>query len=228
MRFVSFIIASLVLAYSSTLVSAGLSNSDNCKMLQLVNNARAKAGKGALKLSKALCASAQAHSDYMSSINSMTHDDPRGGLGSRIMSSGFPSWSCVSENIASGQTSVDDVVGDWINSPGHYANIISNSIYAGFGRAGNMWTQQFASPANLSYNDDYDICGAGGNDNQPAQQPDNHGQDYYTTSIENNDNDAGYLVHTYVNGHLLNNGIYETVTETETVTQTIVHNIYHN
>jgi len=232
MRFISFIVASLALFYSSALVSAEMSNADYCRMLTLVNNARSKAGKGALKLSKTLCDSAEAHSSHMLRVNSMTHDDPRGGLGSRIMASGFPSWSCVSENIASGQTSVDDVVDDWIKSPGHYANIVSNSIYAGFGRSGNMWTQEFASPANASHNDDYDICGGdSGNDTYqdrpPVQQPANQGNNYHTTPTEDNDN-ANYIVRTLVNGHLLNNNpdTYPAQTITETIT--VVHDIYHN
>jgi len=228
MRFVSFIVASLALAYSSALVSAGMSGADSCQMLQLVNSARSKAGKPAMRLSKILCSSAQTHSDYMSSTNTMTHNDPRGDLGQRIMSAGFPSWSCVSENIASGQTSVSDVMTAWINSPGHYANIISTSIYCGFGVTGTYWTQEFASPADLSFDDNDDICGGGNSGNtdntgQTAQQP--------VQQIADQGNGFGGIIETFVNGILVgggsdNNYIAAPEVFTEIQTVTVVKDIY--
>jgi len=131
-------------------VSAEMPDSDLYEMLCLVNKCRQAHGKTPLALHHNLVKSAQVHSQYMAQVNKMTHDDYRGGLGDRITSTGFPSWSGVSENIASGQDSVEQVVNAWIESPGHLSNILGNTVYCGFGRVGNMWTQEFASPSSKS------------------------------------------------------------------------------
>ena len=61
------------------------------------------------------------------------------------------SYRCMGENIAAGQRTPKEVVTDWMNSPGHRANILSpdftkigvglvynsNSVY------GYFWTQIF-------------------------------------------------------------------------------------
>lgn len=131
-------------------VSNEMPESDLYEMLCLLNKCRSSRGLDPLKLHSGLVKSAQVHSEHMRRINSMTHDDPRGGLGDRITSSGFPSWSSVSENIAFGQRTVDGVVEDWIASPSHLKNILGGTVYCGFGRSGNMWTQEFASPSSES------------------------------------------------------------------------------
>jgi len=131
-------------------VSSEMPESDLYKMLCLVNKCRAAHGKTPLAFHKSLVKSSQAHSQYMARVGKMTHDDYRGGLGDRITSDGFPSWSTVSENIASGQNSVKEVVDAWIESPGHLSNILGDTVYCGFGRVGNMWTQEFASPSGKS------------------------------------------------------------------------------
>jgi len=235
MRFFSFIVASIALSYSSTLVSADLTTAQICQQLQLVNAIRAGVGKAPYKLSKTLSSSAQAHSDYQQSINSMTHNDPRGDLGQRIESAGFPAWSCVSENVASGQTSVSDVVTDWKNSPGHYANIISNAVYAGFGLTGTYWSQEFAAPLDTSYNDDYDICNGGSGDGSNStnqQTPDQQAPDQQAPDqapAPDSGNNLGYLVKTYINGQLQGDNTPppyypNVIVETQTVT---VHDFYH-
>ena len=57
------------------------------------------------------------------------------------------SWSALAENIASGQTTAEQVVTGWMNSSGHRANIV-NCTYTetGISRVGNYWTQIFGKP----------------------------------------------------------------------------------
>jgi uncharacterized protein YkwD len=48
------------------------------------------------------------------------------------------------ENIAHGQTTAKEVMTDWMNSPGHRANIMNaNFKQLGVGKVGTYWTQQF-------------------------------------------------------------------------------------
>ena len=115
-------------------------------MLAAVNAVRRQRGLAELQLDSRLMRAAQKHSDYQRSINSMTHDG-NGGLGARVSAEGFR-WSSVAENVAMGYGSVADVMRGWINSPGHYNNIVGSSYrYMGWGcsSSGNYWTQVFAS-----------------------------------------------------------------------------------
>ncbi|KAJ1673381.1 hypothetical protein EV182_005349, partial [Spiromyces aspiralis] len=128
----------------------GMSQDDLNKMLCIVNQRRAQSGKAPLSLQQNLIDSAQAHSNYQQSINQMTHDDPRGGLGSRIEAAGFPGWTSVAENVAAGQTSVESVMDAWLGSSGHLENILGDFEFCGFGRSGNMWTQEFAAASSPS------------------------------------------------------------------------------
>ena len=58
-------------------------------------------------------------------------------------------FSAAGENIAHGQTGADEVMEDWMNSPGHKANIMSdiyNQIGVGAAKADNgtyYFTQLF-------------------------------------------------------------------------------------
>ncbi|KAJ1962861.1 hypothetical protein GGI12_002391 [Dipsacomyces acuminosporus] len=114
------------------------------EMLNQINAVRAKAGKPALKLDDKLNSMAQDHSKYQNSVRLMTHSDPKGSLGTRYTSFGM-SWAGAAENIAVGQKDVSEVVDAWVKSPGHYANIVGNYAYVGFGESNKYWTQDFLS-----------------------------------------------------------------------------------
>ena len=115
-------------------------------MLAAVNAERRRRGLGDLQIDSRLMRADEKHSEYQRSINTMTHDG-NGGLGARVSAEGFQ-WRSVAENVARGQRSVGDVMRDWINSPGHYQNIVGAGFTRfGWGRSssGNYWTQVFAS-----------------------------------------------------------------------------------
>jgi uncharacterized protein YkwD len=65
---------------------------------------------------------------------------------SRAATFGYGGYSWLAENIASGQTSVEQVLGDWMASPGHRANILNAGVnHAGYARVDNSWTQDLGA-----------------------------------------------------------------------------------
>ncbi|KAI8317962.1 hypothetical protein GQ54DRAFT_267541 [Martensiomyces pterosporus] len=112
-------------------------------MLDQVNDVRAKAGKSAVQLMDKLNGMAQEQSDYQKSINQMTHSSNRGSLGDRLRAMEL-NWRAAAENVAYFYPDVDSVMQAWIKSPGHYANLIGDYNFCGFGENSLYWTQEFA------------------------------------------------------------------------------------
>ena len=73
--------------------------------------------------------------------------------GKLITRSGYR-WRGVGENVASGQTTPEEVVEDWVHSPGHCANLMSpdfTEMGAAYGvnlnaEAVVFWAQEFGKP----------------------------------------------------------------------------------
>ncbi len=117
------------------------------QLLALHNKERTSRGIAALTRSPALDIAAQLHNDYMVANNTLTHDEPRRDVGTRVKEQGY-NWMWVGENIARGQVSPEDVMKSWMNSSGHRDNIL-NAHYKeiGFGNSGVWWTTDFGSRA---------------------------------------------------------------------------------
>ncbi|MBK7501511.1 MAG: CAP domain-containing protein [Polaromonas sp.] len=49
-------------------------------------------------------------------------------IGERASAAGY-NYGSVGENVAAGQSSVSQVVADWVNSPSHCANIMTASFF---------------------------------------------------------------------------------------------------
>ncbi|KAF2071973.1 hypothetical protein CYY_006710 [Polysphondylium violaceum] len=116
--------------------------------LSLVNAERARVGLKPLLLSPCLMASAQVQSNYQSSINTMTHSSPLGGLFERTRPFGV-ACNSVAENVAYGYKDDASVMKGWMNSSGHRANILGQFTLFGVAVSkdnnGDLyWTQQFA------------------------------------------------------------------------------------
>ena len=101
-------------------------------VLQKTNAERARYGLPPLVLDKSLLNSARQHAAWMTRSQTLQH-----------------TGQAVGENIAMGQNSSGEVVRDWMNSPGHRANIL-NPGYTRIGVAGYtaangqvFWCQQF-------------------------------------------------------------------------------------
>ncbi|MFF6883204.1 CAP domain-containing protein [Streptomyces sp. NPDC012421] len=119
------------------------------QVISLVNAERAKAGCGPLTANATLARSAQGHSADMAARDFFDHTNPDGdGPGERVTAAGYP-WSTYGENIAMGQTTAEQVMEGWMNSPGHRANILNcdfKEIGVGVHTDGGpYWTQVFGA-----------------------------------------------------------------------------------
>lgn len=107
-------------------------NTVESKILRETNAMRARHGRGPLTVDMSLVRSARRHAIWMTRNRSLRHTS-----------------APVAENIAMGQRSASQVVQDWMNSPGHRANLL-NPNYRRIGmsafrtRSGTcFWCQQF-------------------------------------------------------------------------------------
>ncbi|WP_025564554.1 CAP domain-containing protein [Psychromonas sp. SP041] len=104
--------------------------------------------------SSTLTLAATEHSNNMANYNFFDHTGLDGStVGTRVTAQGY-TWSRVSENIAGGQTSAQEVVDGWMSSEGHCTNIM-NADVTEMGLACQVnsdsdyqryWTQVFAKP----------------------------------------------------------------------------------
>lgn len=113
------------------------------QVVTLVNAQRADAGCDPLRVDSRLTDAAQEHSEDMDRRDYMSHQSPEGeGPGDRASRHGYDAWGA--ENVASGQTSAQQVMDAWMNSDGHRRNILNCGLVAiGVGESGNAWTQMF-------------------------------------------------------------------------------------
>jgi Cysteine-rich secretory protein family len=82
----------------------------------------------ALSWNALLTQAAEAHSQDMAANDFFAHNSFDGRtFDQRITASGY-NWSRVAENIAAGQTSVDEVMAGWMASEGHCVNIMNASL----------------------------------------------------------------------------------------------------
>jgi uncharacterized protein YkwD len=126
------------------------------EMLASVNAARKKAGLRPLTADALLDKAAQRHAEDMLARGYFAHKSPSGTtVRERAISAGY-GWRSIGENIAFGQTSVDEVMETWLNSPGHRKNILTADftelgvgIAMGLGPDGKYqvyWVQNFGAP----------------------------------------------------------------------------------
>jgi len=102
-------------------------------VLERLNEIRASGGRcggtefppsAPLERSAALDRAAQAHADDMAQNSFLAHTGSDGSNpGERAARAGYD-WHVVAENVASGQTSADDIAATWLESGGHCANLM--------------------------------------------------------------------------------------------------------
>ncbi len=103
-------------------------NATESATFNLLNQARAKYGRGALKCDLAGLKAARAHSQWMCSRKTMSHTGKNGSsAGQRLKAAGasFSSWG---ENIARGYSGPQSVHNGWMNSSGHRSNMLKSSF----------------------------------------------------------------------------------------------------
>lgn len=113
------------------------------RVLAMVNAERAKAGCDAVAGNAALDRAAADYAALMARTGTFSHTGPDGSsFADRVRAAGYDDPG--GENIAQGQTSADEVMDDWMNSPGHRRNILDCSFRTlGVGEADDYWVQEF-------------------------------------------------------------------------------------
>ena len=107
------------------LVSFDLSSSE-LSLIKIHNELRENKRVASLEVSQQLMIAARHHAAWMAINNKMSHYEGKIDLSYRVNLVGY-SWSSIGENIAFGQETSEEVMKDWMNSPGHRSNILSNS-----------------------------------------------------------------------------------------------------
>ena len=115
-------------------------------VLDLVNENRASYGLAPLTLASDLCDDADIRAEEIVSLFSHTRPD-----GSSCFTVIDGSYRRVAENIAAGLATPEETVDQWMNSPGHRANILDPELrelgvgycYADGSAYGHYWVQLF-------------------------------------------------------------------------------------
>jgi uncharacterized protein YkwD len=123
------------------------------EVLELINEQRTSYGLPALSTNPILESQAEHYACEMIHYGFFGHENPVTGstLRDRAAEFGY-SYMVIGENLAAGQDSPFEVVNDWMNSPGHRANILGEHFTeAGVGvRAGGVyglyWVVEFGQP----------------------------------------------------------------------------------
>ena len=109
------------------------------EVLRLTNIERTQRGLAPLKMHEDLQVTARIKAGEMEKYEYYGHGSLP-GLPDEVVKRYYN----IGENIAMGQTSPAEVVRDWMNSPGHRANILDPSyVYIGVGYCNDHWVQQF-------------------------------------------------------------------------------------
>ncbi|TXK84331.1 hypothetical protein FU659_09515 [Paenibacillus sp. N3.4] len=114
------------------------------QVLDLVNQERSKAGLSSLSMSGELSKMAMVKAKDMSNNNYFDHNSPTHGSPFDMMNEFGITYNSAGENIAKGQSTPTQVMNDWMNSPGHKANILNSSYtHIGIAYYNSEWVQEF-------------------------------------------------------------------------------------
>ncbi|MFC8172441.1 CAP domain-containing protein [Streptomyces sp. NPDC057325] len=120
------------------------------EVVALVNAERAEAGCRSLHSERRLRAAAQGHADDMAARAYYAHSSPEGRDGGDRMRSAGYAWSTWAENIHRGPATPARTVAEWMESPGHRANILNCAfkdigVGVSLGADGPWWVQNFGA-----------------------------------------------------------------------------------
>ena len=127
-----------------------ITNDKALKTISLVNKHRTQLNEKALIHDPELTKVAQAKAQDMAKNNYFSHTSPTYGSPSQLLSTFNYKWTAYGENIAKGQLTAEQVVQDWMDSPGHRANIINEKFtHIGTGYATDTsgttyWVHEFS------------------------------------------------------------------------------------
>jgi uncharacterized protein YkwD len=147
---VGFAVVGLVLG-SGTAPATAAGNTDQARVVELLNAERAAHGLPPLTWENRLATAASSYAGSMAGGNFFSHTGPDGSdVVRRAEAAGYVGWSFLGENLAAGQPTPERVVAGWMNSPGHRANVLAPSACeVGIGHAynpaskyGNYWSME--------------------------------------------------------------------------------------
>ncbi len=127
---------------------------DRNKALYLVNRYRESKGLSKVSLDSRLNKAALVHAKDIAKHDVISHNGSDGSeADDRISAAGYK-WSLAAENVATGQSSLEETFRGWQNSPGHNANLLlSDAVHVGFAmvydkRKGykTFWVMTIAKP----------------------------------------------------------------------------------
>ena len=127
-------------------------NAYAAEVLRLVNEARAGSGLTPLRLDEGLRTAAQVRAQEC--VGTFSHTRPNGTSYKTAVAEAGVISNYLGENAASGQTTPLEAVQDWLDSPGHRANILNPSYTQlgiglaenkGNGFGGYAWVQIFSN-----------------------------------------------------------------------------------
>lgn len=112
------------------------------EVVKLVNAERAKKGISPVKLNTDLRNAAMRRAKEINT--SFSHDRPDGSSCFTVLGEYEISYRYCGENIAYGYGTPENVMNGWVNSPGHYGNIMNSSYTEiGVGYYQDHWVQLF-------------------------------------------------------------------------------------
>lgn len=128
-------------------------DTSKARIFELVNEARAAEGLGPVSENKILEAQAEQYACEMIVWEFFAHENPVTGttLGDRAREFGY-NFAIIGENLAAGQRTAEQAMQDWLDSPGHRANILEpdfTELGVGIrlgGPYGIYWVQEFGHP----------------------------------------------------------------------------------
>ncbi len=135
-----------------TIPSQGTISDYEKEVARLVNVERSKRGLQKLTLNAQISKVARIKCRNMISKGYFSHTSPTYGSPFMMMENFGIKFSSAGENIAYGQKTPAEVMKGWMDSPGHRANILSNTYTnIGVGQATSKtgvkyWTQMFTKP----------------------------------------------------------------------------------
>lgn len=134
--------------------SARAAADEGALLLDAVNALRASRGLSALLPDPRLACAARVHAQAMAREGFFDHDGGSdGGLMERLARAGY-GYALAAENLAAGLPAPDEVVAEWLASPGHRDNLLEPAArQAGVGHATasgatftDYWTLILAQP----------------------------------------------------------------------------------
>jgi uncharacterized protein YkwD len=115
----------MILAGLAALPAQAAPRDMSAKVLDLVNAERAKHGCPPLQIDAKLVRAAERQSRDMATQDFVSHTDPDGTTpGQRVHDTGYI-FQMIGENIEAGSDTAEDAVDQWMQSPGHRANILT-------------------------------------------------------------------------------------------------------